>query len=832
MRVPLDWLRDYVAWDRSVEELAELLSMSGSEVEGIDWVGAPHDAANLELFRVGRVLTKERHPNADKLWLCMVDVGAAGGGVHQIVCGAQNFAAGDTVAVSLAGATLENGLKLRKANLRGVESDGMMMSEQELGYEQASPGIVVLPADWRVGAPLADYLPVAEPVLEIEVTPNRPDCLSVYGVAREVAAAAGLPLAPPPVEEPPTSGASAADAIAVEIADPDLCARYGARIVRGLAVRESPPWLKARLTHAGMRPISNVVDVTNYVMLAVGQPLHAFDAAKIRGGKLIARRARAGEHLVTLDGIERALRPDNLVIADVERGLVIAGIFGAIDAEVDVQTSDLVLEAATFNGPNIMRTSKEVGWRSEASMRFEKGLDPWYVPLGLALASRLFCELCGGAVAPGAVDVWGQRPADPPRLCYRTDLADRLLGLRVEPAEQADILTRLDCAVEPAAGTAPGAEADLLVTPPPFRRDLERPVDLVEEVGRIHGLANLPETLPLRGDAIGLLTADQQVRRRLADALTGAGLDEVVTWSFVAAEAAAPLGLPAGDRRATPIALANPMSVEQAVMRTSLLPGLLAVVAGNLAHQAERVTVFEQGRVYLPRVGRALPVPVSGPKQTCQPHPVDEPEMLGIALCGPAGAESWAAAARPTDFFTLKGYVERLLAALEIGGATYERSTEPYLHPGKAARLLLDGEVVGSFGLLRPDVAARCGVAGAEVWVADLAVAPLAARGLQTALFEDLLSYPAATQDLAIVLDADVPAATVLELVRRAGGKVLRDAVVFDVYEGDQVPPGKRSLAVRLVMRAADRTLTEKDIGSVRRKVLAVLERELAATLR
>jgi phenylalanyl-tRNA synthetase beta chain len=832
MRVPLSWLRDYVAWDRPVEELAELLSMSGSEVEGVDWVGAPRDPANLELFRVGRVLTKDRHPNADKLWLCTVDAGEAGGGVHQIVCGAQNFAAGDTVAVSLAGATLENGFKLRKANLRGIESDGMMMSEQELGYEQASPGIVVLPAEWRVGAPLSDYLPVAEPVLEIEVTPNRPDCLSVYGVAREAAAAAGLPLAPPPVSEPPVSGAPAAGAIAVEIADPDLCARYGARVIRGLRVGESPPWMKARLTHAGMRPISNVVDVTNYVMLAVGQPLHAFDAAKIRGGRLVVRRARAGEHLVTLDGVDRALLPDNLVIADVERGLVIAGIFGAIDAEVDEQTSDLVLEAATFNGPNIMRTSKEVGWRSEASTRFEKGLDPWYVPLGLAMASRLFCELCGGAVAPGAVDVWGQRPAEPPRLRYPPSMADRLLGLRVDPGEQADILRRLACEVESAVGTESGAEADLIVTPPPFRRDLERPVDLVEEVGRIHGLANLPETLPLRGDAIGLLTADQQLRRRLADTLTGAGLDEVVTWSFVAADAGAALGLPAGERRAAPIALANPMSLEQAVMRTTLLPGLLGVIATNLARQAERVAVFEQGRVYLARAAGPLPVPAAGPKHSRQPSPVDEPEMLGIALCGPASAGSWAAAARPTDFFTLKGLVERLLAALETGDAVYERATEPWLHPGKAARLLLGGDEVGSFGLLRPDVAARYGVEGAEVYVAELAVAPLAARGLPTALFEDLLTYPAASQDLAIVLDADVPAATVLELVRRAGGTVLRDAAVFDVYEGDQVPPGKRSLAVRLVMRAPDRTLTDKDIGAVRRKVLAMLERELGATLR
>ena len=443
MRVPFSWLCEYVAWDRSVEELAELLSLSGTEVETIDWVGAPRDAENIARFVVGRVKTRDKHPNADKLSLCQVEVGEANGGVRQIVCGADNFAAGDVVAVSLSGAVLENGLKLRKANLRGVESDGMMLSEAELGYEPESPGIMVLPAHWRVGEPLATYLPVAEPVLEIEITPNRPDCMSIYGIAREVAAAAGLPLAPPPLDEPPTEGEPAERSIAVEIADPDLCARYGARVIRGVTIGASPAWMKARLTHAGMRPISNVVDVTNYVMLAVGEPLHAFDATRIAGNTLIARRARPGEKIVTLDGIERPLQPDNLVIADAGRPLVIAGVFGAVDAEIDDSTRDLVLEAATFNGPNIMRTSKEVGWRSEASSRFEKGLDTSYVPQGLAMASRLLHELCGGAVAPGTVDVWGAPAAPPPRIVYRPAACDRLLGLAVDWEEQARLLRRL-----------------------------------------------------------------------------------------------------------------------------------------------------------------------------------------------------------------------------------------------------------------------------------------------------------------------------------------------------------------------------------------------------
>ena len=821
MRVPLSWLRDYVAWDGGVEELAELLSMSGSEVEGIDWVGAPREAENLALFVVGKVVVRDRHPNADRLSLCRVEVGETNGGERQIVCGADNFQAGDVVAVSLTGATLEGGLKLKKANLRGVESDGMLLSEKELGYEAQSPGIVVLPNDWRVGAPLSDYLPVAEAVLEIEVTPNRPDCFCIYGIAREVAAAARLSLAPPPVAEPATEGAAASTAIAVEIADADLCARYGARVIRGVAVAESPAWMKARLTHAGMRPINNVVDVTNYVMLAVGQPLHAFDARKIRGGTLIARRSRPGETIVTLDGIERRLEPDNLVIADGERPLVIAGIFGAVDAEVDEQTTDLVLEAATFNGPNIMRTSREVGWRSEASTRFEKGLDPGYVPQGLSMASGLFAELCGGTVAPGTVDVWGARPPAPPRLVYHPARCDSLLGVSVEPAEQADILRRLECEVEDGGGV-------LAVTPPPFRPDLEREVDLIEEVGRVYGLEHVPETLPVRREAVGSLTKAQRMRRRVREALGGAGLDEVVTYSFISRAALAWLEPGSEDRRAAPVALANPLSAEHGVMRTTLLPGLLGVVRENLAQQNYPLSLFEQGRTYF---AAAEGAGVKG-TQGEAPWPVHEVESLGVALCGPTLHEDWTGAGRETDFYTAKGVVQRVLASLGLDEVTFEHSREPFLHPGKSAEILHAGASLGYVGLVRADIAVRFGIDEAPIYAAELSLEALVGRALEARLFEDLVTYPAASQDLAVVVAGDVPAAQVLELVRRAGGRLLHSAAIFDVYEGDQVPSGKRSLALRLTMRSPERTLTEKDIGGVREKVLAALERELGATLR
>ena len=443
---------------------------------------------------------------------------------------------------------------------------------------------------------------MSEAVLELELTSNRPDCFSIYGIAREVAAAARLELTPPPIAAPAVfGGAPASAAVKVEIADPDLCPRYGATVIRGVKIAASPAWLKARLTHAGMRPISNVVDVTNYVMLAYGQPLHAFDAGKIRGGTLIARRATAGEQIVTLDGVQRTLDDQMLVIADTERPLVIAGVFGSQDAEIDEHTTDIVLEAANFAGPSILRTELHTGIRSEASNRFEKGLDANLVPGALDFADRLFAELCGGVVAPGMVDAGGVPPAPAP-LRFRPAKANALLGYEIPAAEQSGILRRLECEVDedgiPVAARDADASDVWEVTPPTFRPDLVREIDLIEEVGRIAGYGMSPETLP-RHTTAGGLTKPQQVRRAVRRALAGCGLDEVITYSFIAPDALDPLGLPEGDVRLDPVRVSNPMSVEQSVMRTMLLPGLLKTVKDNVDRLNDPPNVFEIGKVYL-----------------------------------------------------------------------------------------------------------------------------------------------------------------------------------------------------------------------------------------
>ena len=644
-------------------------------------------------------------------------------------------------------------------------------------------------------------------------------------------------MAPPPTAGPAVLGGAPADqAIAVEVADPDLCPRYAAQVIRGVTVGDSPAWLKARLTHAGMRPISNVVDVTNYVMLGWGQPLHAFDAGKIRGDKLIARRAKDGEKIVTLDGVERALDDHMLVIADAERPLVIAGVFGSVDAEVDERTTDLVLEAANFSGPSILRTELHTGIRSEASNRFEKGLDANLVPGGLDFASRLFAELCGGTVAPGTVDVADESPALR-RVAYRPAKADGLLGYAVPAAEQAGILRRLECEVDEGATATPGpgasSTAEWTITPPTFRPDLVREVDLIEEVGRIAGYDLAPETLP-RHRTAGGLTKPQQVRRAVRRALTGCGLDEAITYTFVAPDALDPLGLPEGDVRLAPVKLSNPMSVAQSVMRTMLLPGLIEAVRANVDRLNDPPNLFEIGNVYLwDDQTSAAPAHAAEPGAFL-PH---EPQAVGIVLAGPLQGDNWTGVGRPTDFSTLKGIVETALGALRLRGEFAPLGEAaahfPYLHPGKAALLSVPGAGgVGALGLLRPDVAAAYGVDDFELYFAALALDRIAPVALETATFEDLGAYPPAAQDLAVVVDRGVAAADVVAVARRAGGKLTRDVHVFDVYEGDQVPADKRSLALRVVMRSPERTLSEKDIAGVRAKILKTLEREFQATLR
>ncbi|MDQ4041338.1 MAG: phenylalanine--tRNA ligase subunit beta, partial [Actinomycetota bacterium] len=550
-----------------VAELAERLDMTGTKVERVE----RHGVGALDAFVVGRVLEAQRHPDADRLTVCRVDVG--GGAQASIVCGAPNVAAGQTVAVARPGAVMPDWTELRAAKLRGVVSEGMILAEDELGIGTDHAGILVLDGGAAPGTPLVDVLPIATDVLELEITPNRPDCLGVYGVAREVHAATGAPLEAPPWTEDPGSPGGVVD-VEIEVRDPDLAPRFTARRFDDVTIAPSPPWLKARLMAAGQRPINNVVDITNYVMLLTGQPLHAFDLDRVAGGRLVVRRAQDGEEVETLDGEVRRLDPDVVVIEDAEGPTSIAGVMGGARSEVSADTTRVLMEAATWIGPNIQRTSLRLGLRSEASARFEKQLQPEQAMEAQAVAARLMVELCGARLVEGTVDVGGPGP-EPAVLALREARVAQLLGAAIPAARCAEILTSLGFGVA-------GADGDLSVTVPHWRRgDVEREVDLIEEVARMDGVDRLPTTLPARPDRGGALTGEQHARRRVEDALVAQGLHEIQGWSFQGPSVADRLRLPEGDARRRAVRLANPLSEEQSVLRTTLLGSLLDAAAHN-----------------------------------------------------------------------------------------------------------------------------------------------------------------------------------------------------------------------------------------------------------
>jgi phenylalanyl-tRNA synthetase beta chain len=824
MLLPILWLNDYVDPGLDLKRLEERLTMTGTKVER----AYTHGVTALEHFVVGRVLDAHRHPDADRLSVCTVALGD--GETTQIVCGAPNVAAGQVVAVARPGAVMPDGTRLKRAKLRGVESDGMILAEDEVAIGTDHDGIMVLGDGLVPGTPLAEVLPIATDVLELEITPNRPDCLGVYGVAREVHAATGAPLAEPPwAGVPPLSGG--VPGFDVEVQDPELCPRFTLRRFDEVTIGPSPAWLKARLSAAGQRPINNVVDITNYVMLLTGQPMHAFDADLVAGARLIVRRARDGETITTLDDAERTLDSGTVLIEDAHGPTSIAGIMGGARSEVGPRTTRVLMEAATWNGPNIQRSSTRLGLRTEASGRFEKQLQPEQCVEAQAVAARLMAEIAGARSVGGMIDAGGWSP--PPRrsIHLRDGAVAELLGAAPEPPEQRAILERLGFG----ARSAPGG---LDVSVPYWRRgDVTREADLVEEVGRIWGFDKLPVTLPSRRGVSGRLEPGQRARRRAEDALASRGLFEILGWSFTAPGVVERLGIGEQDPRSRAVRIVNPMSEEQSFLRTTLLASLLDNVRRNRARGAEDVRLFERGAIYIARAGLEERPFVYGTSPSAgtlrRPETIPgldrlpaEHEHVGALLAGRMRPASWRDPEPPrADFFAAKGVLAALLDSLRVAWRV-EPAREPFLHPGRSARVLIGEEAapVGWLGELHPTVAAAWDldgvVAGFEL---DLGAVLDAAPGALD--FEDLTSFPAVRQDVAVDLPAGVPASEVVALVRESGGALLRRVEVFDVYEGAQVGEGRRSLALRLEFRAADRTLTDEEVAQRRAKIVSALER-------
>ncbi|HEU4978374.1 MAG TPA: phenylalanine--tRNA ligase subunit beta [Solirubrobacteraceae bacterium] len=804
MRVPVEWLYELCDPGLDVKALEERLTMTGTKVEAVHH----HGVGALERFVVGRVLSAERHPDADRLSVCVVEVGEAE--PAQIVCGAPNVAAGQTVAVARPGAVMPDGTKLKAAKLRGVVSDGMILAEDEVAIGTDHDGIMVLENGARPGTPLQDVLPIATAVLELEITPNRPDCLGVYGVARELHAATGAPLAPPPwAEDPGSAGAVEGAEIVVEAGD--VNPRFTARVFEDVSIGPSPWWLKARLMAAGMRPINNVVDITNYVMLLAGHPLHAFDLDRVAGGRLVIRRARDGEQVQTLDGQVRTLDSEMLVIDDAEGPTSIAGVMGGARSEVQPDTARVLMEVASWDGPNIHRTSQRLALRSEASGRFEKGLAPEQAMEAQVLATRLMIDLCGARVAPGTIDAgpWSRSEHPAPVVRLRERRVEDLLGRAIARERQAEILRALEFGVS-------DADDGLDVAVPAFRRkDVSREADLVEEVARIDGLEKLPATLPKRRGAYGVLSREQRLRRRALDALIGRGAFEIVGWSFTNRVLPGRLRLPDGDPRAHPVVLENPMSEEHAVLRTTLLGSLLDAARHNQSRGNQDLRLVECGTVYLERPGEALP---------------HEHRALGGLLTGRVAPPSWGTPQPPlADVFAAKALLGAALDAVRTPWGA-QAAPQPFLHPGRSARVLVAGEDVGWFGELHPLVARAWDLEAASVFEVDLdRVLP---HAVGEPHYADLTSFPALRQDIAVALAEDVPAARVLEVVRGAGGRLLADVRVFDLYRGEQVGEGRKSIALALTFRAGDRTLTDEDAEPLRAKIVAALASELGGELR
>jgi phenylalanyl-tRNA synthetase beta chain len=760
MRVPLSWLREYARVDASVEEIAARLSVSTCEVERVVRRGVPDENGNVGLFRVGRVVEAERHPNADRLQLCRVDVGESE--PYQIVCGAWNFGAGAKVAVALPGATLAGGLRLERRDLRGQLSEGMILAEDEVDLGEDHTGIMVLDESLEPGTPLVDVLPIAEDVLEVETTPNRPDLLSVYGLAREVVALVGGELASWPGTEPERMGDEPLDIV---IDDLEGCPRYIGRLFRDVAIGPSPPWLRARLHLAGMRPISNIVDVTNYAMLALGNPLHAFDWDTIRGG-IVVRRATGGERLTTLDGQQRTLDGRDLVIADHERAVALAAIMGGAETEISEGTTNVLLEAANFEPVGVLRTSERLGLRTEGSNRWEKGVDPHLAPHAARLATELIVELTGARWV-AVVDVHGELP-ERPVIVLRPERVNHLIGLDVPASEQLHILTRLGF----------DTKGDAVIVPTWRARDVMREVDLTEEIARFK-LDGVPFTLPERREMFGRLDALQRLRRTVEDVLIGCGLSEAYTPSLVAE-----------DPHPRALRVRNPMTAEQSVLRTTLLPSLLDVARRNREVGNEYVALFEMARVYLPAGKGELP---------------EEHWRVGAVVQG--------------GYPDVKGVVDTLLETLEIAPA-FARGSHELLHPGKTAEL-----PQGVVGEVHPGLGSG--------WAAfELDLATLEEAMPERVLYEDVLSYPSVRQDLAFVVPEEVAAADLAAAMREAAGPELREVRVFDEYRSSELGEGKRSLAFRVEFQSPKRTLSDEDARALRDRIVAALAERFHAELR
>ena len=806
MRISYEWLKSMVDVPEDPSDLVAEFVRTGTEVEAVEKVGA--DLTNVV---TAQVVSKKPHPDSDHMWLCQVSVGdrnvdADGNPVPlQIVCGAQNFEEGDHIVTAMIGAVLPGDFKIKKSKLRGVESCGMNCSARELGLGDDHDGIIILPKDAPVGMDYTDYLGMSDTVIDCEITPNRPDCLSMTGMAVEVAAMydEDTHIELPSVKR--EKGPDAHDLVDVTIDDPELCQRYTARVVRNVKIGPSPEWLARRVVAAGSRPINNVVDVTNYVMFLTGQPLHAFDLGKLteRDGRrhIVVRAAADGEKLETLDGVERTLTPDMAVITDDGKTPVaLAGVMGGMNSEIDENTVDVLLESATFSSGHVSRTSRNLDLMSEASIRYERQVDGANCANVAEIAAALFEECCGAEVCPGIVDAY-PLVVPAPVIDFRPARARMLCGAQIPDEFMVARLSRLGCSIERVD------DEHLTVTAPTNRPDLTREVDLIEEVCRLWGEGDIEPTLPAARNHAGGLTVEQKRIRLIGQTLRACGLSETSTYCFADPNDLVSLGI-TEEGRGIPVKIINPLVADQSEMRRSMLPGLVRSVAYNLDHGVPNVALYEIGRVFFGHESKSQP---------------DEPTYVCGVLAGKRADDAWNSKFPDYDFFDAKGAVEQLLSALRLTKVRFkvaDAQRYPWLQPGRAAEVLSQGEVLGWVGNIHPASLQKVGV-DVPVVAFELSVEALLRLAVRELPYVDVPTLPGVTHDLAIVVDESVTYEQLVQRIGSAGGKLLADVRLFDVYRDPvRVGKGKKSMAFSLTYRAADRTLTSEEVEKAHEKLV------------
>lgn len=817
MKAPIKWLSLYTDINVTPKEYADAMTMSGSKVEGVEVM-----AGGISNIVLGKIEDITKHPDADKLQVCTIN---AGNGNIQIVTGAQNVKVGCYIPVALDGAILPDGKKIKKGKLRGVESNGMLCSVEELGYtkydfpDADEDGIYLISGAMLkekfagkdldtelLGTDIRAVLGIDDSVVEFEITPNRPDCLSIVGIARETGATLGTSFKAPVINVAEKASGNAKDSVSVEIEDAKLCPRYAARVIRNVKISDSPWWMKERLRAAGVRSINNIVDITNYVMLEMGQPMHAFDLDNIKGSKIIVRRAKSGEEIETLDGSKRALEESMIVISDEERAVAVAGVMGGGNSEVTVNTKSILFESALFNGTSVRITSKKLGLRTEASSRFEKGLDVENAIAALNRAAELIELLGAGDVEKGIVDTYPVKYEEKV-IGLQADRINELLGTEIQSAAMVNMLEKI--------GFKYDSSKDAVVVPS-FRADVEGMADLAEEVARFYGYNNItPSLLKGKETTIGVKTPKQKLEDKVKNTMTGCGLYEIYTYSFASPDVFDKIKLPADSDLRKAVVISNPLGVDFSLMRTTTIPDMLNVISRNYNRRVPEGRLFELSYVY--RASEKRDSAVKGIDESNLPREV---QLLTLGMYG------------KVDFYDLKGTVEELFSALGIVDYTFERETDNgTYHPNRTAAIIVGGKKAGTIGEVHPDVQENFEI-GTKAYVGTIEIEVLMENCGKVPQYKALPKFPAVSRDIAMVIDDNVLVSEIEAVIKQRGGKLLEDITLFDVYKGKQVQEGMKSVAYSITFRAEDRTLTDEDVAKAMVKILDGLKNNLNAQLR